>query len=254
MFLTRSQVAESILMKLGHPIHDINLKLLPDSISPRNHLDDTINQTLDFFFAVNVNESTYMTYIMIPTIPGESVYKVPYWIEEVIEVYSSFNGMLANPFMMLDVGNMEAFVSMNLNFADWNLANYTAAKMDLAEIQKSVGPMYSSKLVFNEEGEKELHIMPCPPKNESSFSNKFLVGKVYRRAPLGQIFGHRYFVEIAAARLMEMWGLVLNLYDAPLPGGGKINGQFIYDQGVSRREKYEQMLRDESAQPIIGVY
>lgn len=254
MFLTRSQVSESILLKMGAPFHNIDLKLLPDSISPRNHLDDTINYTLDFFFSVNVNESSYMSYVAIPVSPGQSVYKVPYWVEEIVEVYSSFNGMMANPFMMLDVGSMESFVSMSMNFNDWNLAGYTAAKMNLAEIQKSVGPMYSSKLVFNEKGEKELHIMPPPPSSGTSFGNRFLVGKVYRRAPLGQVYGHRYFVEIASARLMEVWGLVLNLYDAPLPGGGRVNGAFIYEQGVSRREKYEQMLRDESAQPLIAIY
>ena len=117
-----------------------------------------------------------------------------------------------------------------------------------------MGPQYYSKLVFNEEGEKEVHITPPPPVHNSSFQGSCLVGRVYRRAPLGQIFGHPLFTEICAARLMETWGLVLNLYNRPLPGGGSVNGQFIYDQGVSRREKYEQMLKDESAPPMMGIY
>lgn len=254
MFLTRSQVCESILLKLGAPMHNIDLKMLPDAISPRNHLDDVINQTLDFFFRHNADESSYMSWIVIPTTPGQSVYKVPYWVEGVIEVYSSFNGMLANPFMMLDVGSMESFLSMSVNYSEWNLAGYTAAKMNLAEINKSVGPQYYTKLVFNEEGEKEVHLTPPPPVLNSSFQGSCLVGRVYRRAPLGQIFGHTLFTEICAARLMETWGLVLNLYNRPLPGGGSVNGQFIYDQGVARREKYEQMLRDESAPPMMGIY
>lgn len=254
MFLSRSQVAETILLKLGAPMHEIDLKLLPDDISPRNHLDDVINQTLDFFFRYNSNESSYMSWIIIPAQPNQSIYKVPYWVEEIIETYSSFNGLLANPFMMLDVGSMESFVSMSLNYSDWNLAGYTAAKMNLAEINRSVGAIYYSKLVYNEEGEKELHITPPPPLYDSSTGGRCLVSRVYRRAPLGQVFGHPLFAEIAVARLMEVWGLVLNLYNRPLPGGGSVNGQFVYDQGVSRREKYEQMLKDESAQPMLGIY
>jgi len=254
MFLTRKQVSESIMLKLGAPMHNIDLKLFPDSISPRNHLDDTINQTLDFFFRHNANESTYMSWITIPAVPGQSIYKVPDWVEEVIEVYASFNGMLANPFMLLDVGSMESFLTMSVNYQDWNMAGYTAAKMDLAEINRSCGPQYYSKLIFNSKGEKELHVTPPPPTFDNSYGGKFLMGRVYRRAELGQVFGHPLFVEIATARLKEIWGVVLNLYDRPLPGGGKVNGQFVYDMGVKDREKYEAQLIGESAQPMIGIY
>lgn len=235
-------------------MHNIDLKLLPDSISPRNHLDDTINQTLDFFFRHNSDESSYMSWVAIPAMPGQSIYKVPHWVEGIIETYSSFNGMLANPFMMLDVGSMESFVSMSLNYSDWNLAGYTAAKMNMAEIQRSVGANYYSKLVFNEKGEKELHISPPPPHYDSMSGGRMLVSRVYRRAPLGQIFGHPLFVEIATARLKEVWGMILNLYNRPLPGGGSVNGEFIYNMGVKDREKYEAQLIGESSQPMMGFY
>lgn len=251
MFLSRSQVAESILYKLAFPVINIDLKLLGDAASPRNHLDEAINQTLDFFFRNNVNESSYMSWIVFEAIPGQSIYPMPDWVEEVIEVFSSFNGLLANPFMMLDVNSMESFVTMSVNYNDWNLVGYTAARMNLAEINKSVGAQYYSKLVYNEKGEKQLNVYP-PPRFDGSFGSKFLVGRVYRRAPLGQVFGHPLFVEIAAARLMEVWGMSLNLFNGNLPGGGTVNGQWIYDQGVSRREKYEQMLLDQSAPAMIS--
>lgn len=251
MFLTRSQVAESIMYKLAYPVINVDLKLLGDAASPRNHLDEAINQTLDFFFRTNVNESTYMSWIVFEAVHGQSIYQMPFWVEEVIEVYSSFNGLLTNPFMMLDVNSMESFVSMSINYSDWNLVGYTAARMNLGEINKSVGPQYYSKLVFNERGEKELHMYP-PPRFDGSPGSHFLVGRVYKRAPLGQVFGHPFFVEIAAARLMEVWGLSLNLFNGNLPGGGSVNGQWIYDQGVSRREKYEQMLIDQSAPAMIS--
>lgn len=251
MFLTRSQIAESILYKLAYPVINVDLKLLGDAQSPRNHLDEAINQTLDFFFRHNVNESSYMAWITFEATPGQSIYKMPYWVEEVVEVYSSFNGLLANPFMMLDVNSMESFVSLNVNYSDWNLVGYTAARMNLGEINKSVGAQYYAKLVFNEKGEKELHLSP-PPRYDGTSGSRFLVGRVYKRAPLGQVFGHPLFVEIAAARLMEVWGMSLNLFNGNLPGGGSVNGQWIYDQGVSRREKYETMLLGESAPAMMS--
>ena len=253
MFLTRSQVAESILYKLAYPVVNVDLKLVGDAESPRNHLDEAINQTLDFFFRNNVNESTYMSWIVFEAIPGQSVYKMPYWVEEMIEVYSSFNGLLASPFMLLDINSMESFVSMSVNYSDWNLVGYTAARMNLEEINKAVGVQYYAKLTFNEKGEKELHLYP-PPRYDGTSGSKFLISRVYRRAPLGQVFGHPLFVEIAAARLMEIWGFALNIFNGSMPGGGTVNGQFIYEQGVSRREKYEQMLIDQSGTAMISIY
>jgi len=178
---------------------------------------------------------------------------MPYWVEEMIEVYSSFNGLLASPFMLLDVNSMESFVSMSVNYSDWNLVGYTAARMNLEEINKAVGVQYYAKLTFNEKGEKELHLFP-PPRYDGTSGSKFLMSRVYRRAPLGQVFGHPLFVEIAAARLMEIWGFALNIFNGSMPGGGTVNGQFIYDQGVARREKYEQMLIDQSGTAMISIY
>jgi hypothetical protein len=253
MFLTRDQIKESIMYKLGYPMIDVQLKLGPDGDSIRNHLDDVINQTLDFFFRHNTEESTYLTWLTIPAIEGQSIYPIPYWVEEITDVYASFSSMLASPFMLFDSNSMESFVSLSVNFSDWDFISYTTSRMYLEEIGKAVGASYYAKLIINANVDKEVHVFP-PPRGNGGTGSKALIAKVYRRAELGKLYGHPYFIEICAARLMEIWGRVLNVFNATLPGGGTINGQWLHDQGVANREKYEQKVIEErpSAMILIG--
>lgn len=250
MFLTRDQIKEAVMYKLAYPIIDVNLKLTPDGDSIRNHLDDAINQTLDFFFRHNTEESTYMTWLSIPAQVNQSIYPIPYWVEEITDVYASFSSMMASPFMLFDSNSMENLVSLSVNFSDWDFISYTTSRMYLEEINRAVGQSFYGKLIINAAGEKELHVFP-PPRGNGGTGTKVLIAKVYRRAELGKVYGHPYFVEIVAARLMEIWGLALNVFTASLPGGGSINGQFVYDQGVARREKYEQLVKDERPGSLI---
>lgn len=251
MFITRDQVKELILLELGAPMVDVNLKLLPDAISPMNHLDKAINETLDLFFRYNANESVYQTWIMIPAIPRQSIYKMPSNIESVIELWPSRGGILQSPFMMVDTSSMETLISLNANFNEWDIVSYTSSRLFLSEVNKAVGEHFYPQLVVNEHGEKELHIYP--PPRDTGFP-RTIVGQAYKRAELGSIYGHPFFVKIASGLLMQIWGRSLGKYDRTLPGGGRVNAMDIKNDGKEMFEMWFNMLKNESAPPLGAAY
>lgn len=251
MFITRDQVKELILLELGAPMVDIDLKILPDAISPMNHLDKAINETLDYYFRYNTNESIYQTWIMIPAIPNQSIYKMPNNIESVIEVWPSRGGILQSPFMMIDSSSFETLISMNANFNEWDIASYTASRLFMAEVNKAVGEHFYPKMVVNEKGEKELHIFP--PPRDTGF-RRTIVGRAYKRAELGAVYGHPFFVKIAAGAMMQIWGRSLGKFDRTLPGGGRVNGSEIKNDGKELFDTWLTRLINESGTPLGAAY
>lgn len=251
MFITREQVKELILLELGAPIIDIDLKLIPDNISPMNHLDKAINETLELYFRHNTDESIYQTWITIRAIPNQSIYPMPNYIESVVELWPSTGGILQSPFMMIDSSSMETIVTMNANFNSWDLVSYTAARLYASEVAKAVGEQFYPKLVVNAEGKKELHVFP--PPRDTGFA-RMIVGRAYRRAELGSVYGHPYFVKMAAGAMMKVWGRVLGKYDRTLPGGGKVNGDAIKADGKELFDEYFNMLKNESAPALGALY
>lgn len=251
MFITRDQVKELILLEMAAPMVDINLKLLPDAISPMNHMDKAINETLALFFRYNTDESIYQTWICIPAVANQSIYKMPQNIESVVEVWPSRGGILQSPFMMVDTSSMETLISLNANFNEWDIVSYTASRLFLAEVNKSVGEQFYPKLIVNAQGEKELHIFPAPA--DTGFP-RMIVGRAYKRAELGAVYGHPFFVKIAAGFLMQIWGRGLGKYNRTLPGGGTVNAADIKADGKDMFDTWFGMLRNESAPPLGGVY
>lgn len=248
MFISRDQVKESILFELGYPVINIELKLLPDEISPMNHLDKAINETLDLFFRHNTNESIYQTWIRIPAIPNQSIYEMPQDIESIVEVWPSTGGIMQSPFMMIDSSSMDTLITMNSNFNDWDIVSYTTSRLYAAEVSKAVGEQFYPKLVVNSKGRKELHIFP-PPRDTGSARS--IVGRAYKRAELGSVYGHPYFVKIAAGSMGMIWGgKVLGKHTRTLPGGGTINGRDIFNDSKEMYETFTKMLKDESAPPL----
>jgi len=251
MFLTRDQVKELILLELGAPMVDIDLKLFPDAISPMNHLDKAINETVDYFFRYNTNESLYQTWIMIRAIPGQSIYSMPQDIESVVEVWPSTGGILQSPFMMVDSSSMETVISLNANFNEWDIVSYTASRLFMAEVQKAVGEQFYPKLIVNAEGRKELHIFP--PPRDTGYA-RTIVGRAYKRAEMGSVYGHPFFVKIAAGSLMRIWGRSIGKFGRTLPGGGTVNGEMIMSEGKEIFQEWMGYLKNESAPPLGATY
>ena len=249
MFITRNQVKELILLELGAPIVEVDLKLMPDAISPMNHLDKAINETLELYFRYNTDESIYQTWIVIPAVPGQSIYKMPQNIESVVEVWPSTGGLLQSPFMMVDTSSMDTLVSLNVNFSEWDIVSYTTSRLFMAEVNKAVGEQFYPKIIVNAQGEKELHIFPAP---RATGYARTIVGRAYRRAELGSVYGHPFFVKIAAGLMMQVWGRALGKFDRTLPGGGKVNGGEIKADGKELFDTWFGMLRSESA-PALGA-
>jgi hypothetical protein len=251
MFITREQVKELILLEMGVPGIDVELKLMGDNVSPMNHLDKAINETLELYFRHNTNESIYQTWIYIQAVPNQSIYPMPNWIESVVEVWASTGGILQSPFMMLDSSSMETVVTMSANFNEWDIVSYTAARLFASEVMKAVGEQYYPKLIVNAEGKKELHI--TPPPRDTGYA-RAIVGRVYRRAELGAVYGHPYFVKITAGALMKVWGRVLGKYEITLPGGGKVNWAEMKRDGKEMYDEFLEKLISESAPPLGAIY
>lgn len=251
MFLTRDQVKELILLELGAPMVDIDLKLFPDAISPMNHLDKAINETIAYYFRYNVNESVYQTWITIKAIPGQSIYEMPQEIESVVELWPSTSGIMQSPFMMVDSSSMETLVSLNSNFSEWDIVSYTASKLYMAELQKAVGEQFYPKLIVNSKGKKELHIFP-PPRNTGS--RRVIMGRAYRRAEMGTVYGHPFFVKITTGALLQTWGRSLGKYSRTLPGGGTVNGEMLMNEGKEMFKEWLTQLKAEASTPLGMAY
>lgn len=247
MFLSRDQVKESILLELGWPNIDVDLKLVPDQISPMTHLDKAINETLDLMFRWNTNESTYKTFLRIRGKTGQNVYPIPPEIESVCEMWTSVGGLLNSPFYMMDNSAFGSVGSITASFNNWDLVTYTTSMLYMAEINRAIGERFEAKVIYTEEGTKELHIFPSPHYG----AGQSLIAVAYKRAPLGQVYGHPYFVKIAVGSLLMVWGgRVLGKHSHPLPGGGTINGQNLFDQGKQLYDEFTKKLIDEAAPPL----
>lgn len=250
MVKTREMVKQEILLELGSPVIDNEITIAGTKQNPYNHLDYAINHTIQMFQSYNSDESIYQTWVTLPLKPGVSVYPVPSWVAEVVDVYASSGLGMTSPFMMFNSNSYESLLTMTVNFSDWDFIGYTTAQMLLKEIQKAVGPQYYGKLIENGDGSKELHVFP-PPSTQSPWPLAGMLN-VYKYADINTVYGHRLFVQIAAGKLGMMWaGVILGKFSAGSPGGESIDKSSLYSHFKSMYETNLEKLRKESCKPMI---
>jgi hypothetical protein len=236
--VTRDDVAKYIKHRLGYPSLELELEL--ESREGLGHIQIAIQDSLDWMFRHNQDESNFADYMVLQLKPGIIEYDVPAGITDVIDVAPSYgNGF--TPWSSFDVGPTESLVSTT-GWAQFDMVTYIGAMRYLADVQKNVGIVYN--VSFHPVALK-LRLFPTPK------SYRTVMCKVYRKAALSDVFDNILFRDLVVARTKVIWGEIISRDDFTLPGGGKVDGSTLLQNARSDQEKVEKQIYEESSRPMI---
>lgn len=239
---TAPELKEWIKANLGHPV--IHLEIEQEDRGGLGHINLGIEYGIDFFVRHNQHEGAYKDYMIVTLQPGIHVYDVPEDICEVVETQPVFgNGF--TPFTSFDVGARESLVATT-GWAQFDLVTYVAAQQYLGDVRKYIGKKYD--LEFFPEQHK-MRVYPTPKTNEE----RVVIVTVYRRNELLEIYNHLLSRQLMVAKTKELWGSILSKDNYTLPGNATVNGEKILAEAKADMEKWEKMIIDQSAKPIISV-
>ena len=237
-FTTRDDMVEYVRARLGHPVLEIELELAEKDGLGHVHL--AINDSLDWMFRHNQDESNYHDWMIIFLRQGIIEYDVPAEVTDTIDAAPSFgNGF--TPWTAFDVGAHESLVATT-GWSQFDLVTYTAALRYLGDVQKLVGIQY--QLRFHPQ-QHRLKIYPTPR------ADRAIIVKIYRKAQISEIFENILFRDLVIARTKYMWGEVLSRDTYTFPGGGTVNGTDVLSRAEKELEKTEKLINDQSARPFI---
>lgn len=237
-FITRDDMVEYVKHRLGYPCLDLELELAEKG--GLGHIHMAINDSLDWMFRHNQDESDYHDWMVVFLRQGIIEYDVPEEVTDVIDAAPSFGGGIT-PWTAFDVGSGESLISTTM-FNQFDMVTYTGAMRYLADIQKMVGIQYELRLNAQQH---KLRVFPTPK------SDRAAVVKVYRKAKIAEIFQNILFRDLCVARTEITWGKILSRDEVQMPGGGKVDGQRLLSDAQTALEKIEQRILDESARPYI---
>ena len=228
-----------IKRQLGHPV--LCVELADEQIT------ELIRDTVDIFQRYSYSEGTYKDYVVFSVSAGTSAYTMDSNISDVLDLQLSTG---------IDGINTLFTQTHNLLSNDWvgaggypggpgtgqgmTLANYDIALMYLEEIKSKFGRKYR---VNYRDATNQLMLTPTP--------NEDLTGvlELYTRHRSEDLYNHILVRRLAVALCKKLWGLHLKKYALTLPGGGNLNGDTIYNDGVTEEATVMEAIYKE-AQPI----
>lgn len=237
-FITRDDMVSYVLARLGQPVLEVELELAEKDGLGHIHL--AINDSLDYMFRHNQDESAYHDWMILFLRQGIIEYDVPEEVLDVIDAAPSFgNGF--TPWTSFDVGSHESLVATT-GWSQFDLVTYTGAMRYIADVQKLVGIQYEINL---QPKAHKMRVFPTPRADRAA------IVKVFRKAKISEIFANILFRDLVVARTKIMWGEILSRDDYTFPGGGKVDGQTLLNNARADLERTETKIYDESAKPHI---
>jgi hypothetical protein len=228
---------------MGYPCTE--LEMVVEERNGLGHVHMAIKDTLDWFYRINMDEASYKDILKIPLRAGIIQYRVPDNIMEVIDVQPSY-GNTFSPMMAWDVGPGESLMGVGGaglgGLGQFDLITYSGALRYLQDVKKLVGTQYNIKL------HPQQHILRVYPTPKS---DRVAIATVYIKAKKYEVFANPLFQDMALARAEIQLGRILKKDDMPLPGGGKVNGQMIYNDGLEEWKRLMEELKAQSAQPFM---
>jgi hypothetical protein len=218
---------------------------------PEATIEQVIEDAIDYYQKHAYTEGAYEDYIPLNISAGVSAYDVSgYDVAAVVELnqiragsghglntlFSSQLNVLGSGWTTLGNGGY----GQGLGLSNYEMATQYIDLIDLY-FQKTFR-------VFYRTGAEKLHVAPMPTEDGVALIH------IYKKEAAQYIYNQELFKELVRARVMVRWGFILNKRTITLPGGGTINGQFIYDEGKDLEEKVRQRIYDEQypTQPMIG--
>lgn len=236
--VTRQDIAAYVKHRLGYPALELELEL--EENNGLGHIYIAIQDSLDWMFRHNIDESTFADYMIIHLKPGIIEYDVPPGVTDVVEMAPSYgNGF--TPWSSFDVGPTESLIATT-GWAQFDMVTYVAAQRYLADIQKNVGTVYN--ISFHPVALK-LRVFPTPKSARS------VVCKIFRKSSISEVFDNILFRDLVVARTKIIWGEILSRDDYTMPGGGKVNGDKLLSDARADLERIEKQIYEESGRPMI---
>jgi hypothetical protein len=236
--ITRDDVVQYVTARLGSPCIDLELELQEKDGLGHVHL--AINDSLDYMVSENQDESAFADYMVLYARKGIIEYDVPEEVVAAVDAAPSWgNGF--TPWVAFDVGASESLVATT-GWSQFDITTYAASMRYIADTKKLVGLDYQ---VFLDPQAHKMKIYPTPRENRA------IMVRVYRKAKLARIFSNYLFRDLVTARTGEIWGQILSKDDAPMPGGGKVNGQAIWTHYSQMVKDMEEKIFERSRRPFI---
>ena len=241
--ITTDDMALRIRHLMGWPVTEI--EMVVEEQNGLGHIHMAIQDTLDWFYRINMDEASYKDVMKIPLRAGIIQYRVPDNIMEVIDVQPSY-GNTFSPMMAWDVGPGESLMGVGGaglgGLGQFDLVTYAGAIRYLNDVKKLVGTQYNIKL---HPVDHILRVYPTPK------SDRIALATVYVKAKKYEVFANPLFRDMALARAEMQLGKILKKDDITLPGGAKVNGQAIYNDAKAQWDELFKLLQEQSAQPFM---
>jgi hypothetical protein len=242
---TLSLFRDYIKRQLGHPVICVEIA--------DEQLDEVIRDTIDIFQRYMYSEGTYKDWMIMSVSAGTSAYTMPDNVQDVLDIKLSAGGgdginslftpthnLLSNDW----VGNGAYPGGPGGGGTGMSLAGYDVAMMYLEEIRLKFSRLY--RLNYRD-ATKELLVTPTPNEDMTG------VVEVYKRHAADALYNHILVRKLAVALSKKLWALHLKKYNLTLPGGGNLNGEGIYNDGLTEEEKVMDMIIKESQPPDFYV-
>jgi len=218
-----------------------------------SQLNDVIYDSIQISVRYLYGEAAYKDYVAISLSAGTSAYNLSAvdgdCIEDVIDMeMTSMTGSLNSLFSLKNYAAADIF-SQNLHDgSNWgqgmNLANFQSTLIYADEVNMALGRTYRTDY---QSPSQILRIIPTPDENGVGLL------QVYRKEKTLNLYNHILIKNLAVAKSMKLWGLHLKKYQMTMPGGGTINGESIYQDGVREEEKAMEALKFESSPPDFFI-
>lgn len=229
--MTLITLKQYIRRALGAPL--INVEIHDDQ------MNDRINDAFELFVERHY-DGIIETAILITVEPGKQDYTIPNHITAVTGVYTgSFNMAENNATLLPIVPDVFGY------YNEIDMVSMDLFRMQIATAENA----YKEEIQFDFNG--TIHTI--------HFFKKFLARqtialRAYRTESdalqIDKLYDNRWFKQYCIALCKIQWGQNLKKYNGvPLPGGGTLNGDTIYSDGVSERDNLVQQLNEEYNEP-----
>jgi hypothetical protein len=218
------------LRKLGAPVLQINCS--------EEQIDDCIDQSLYYYamFHMDGSEKTYYKYQMTNTDITNGYITLPNNIIGAVKIFPIGQSIGTNSLF-----NMRyQFVLNDLyNFSNVSLVPYYMVMNHIQFIEEML--IGQKPIRFN----RHNHILYLDMDMSVVEEGQWLIAECYGILDptiYTDMWSDKYLQDYTIAQIKKQWGTNLSKFDAPLPGGIKLNGQKIYDDAVRDIERLENLM------------
>ena len=245
--LTMTEFRAYIRRQLGSPVICVEID--------DTQLDDIICDAIDLAKRYFYGEALYKDYLAFNVVAGTSAYNLSgvdgNEIEDVVDFSARSEGSLNSLFSLSNFAAADIFRGLGYGQGGsysygqgLSLASYQSTLIYADEVHNRLGISFVADYSSNS---KIMRLIPTPTEN-----GKALIS-VYRKESNEKLFNHIVIKKLATAMSKKLWGLHLKKYVMQLPGGGTLNGDSIYSDGVTEEEHWLERLVSEAEPPMFFI-